>query len=168
MAPRPDGLTDVFVEWAGRAPDDPRSVLEIQEAGCFDLYELHWQESYISEEGRHRICHYRAPDAESVRTAFRKAAVEVEHVWSGTLLAGDGASAAGVAVDWPFEPPWPESAPFALERARREGLLPLGLDPVRAIVPAGCRRILCFCAAPAAQRSVAPPVRCWRFRRFAR
>ncbi|HEX7060926.1 MAG TPA: nickel-binding protein [Woeseiaceae bacterium] len=168
MAARPDGMADVFVEWAGRAPDDARSVLEIQEAGCFDLYQLHWQESYIAEEGRHRICHYRAPDAESVRTAFRKAAIDVEHVWTGTLLAGDGASAAGIAVEWPFEAPWPKDPAGALERARREGLMPLGLDPVRAIVPAGCRRILCFCADAAASHSGRLPVPAWRFRHFAR
>lgn len=142
------GLTDVFVDWAGRAPDDPRTVLEIQEAGCFHLHGLHWQESFIAEAGRRRLCHYRAPDAESVRIAFRQGGIEVDAVWSGTMIGAAGDLPAGFILERPFEPPVPRDAENAVERASLEWLAPLGLTLARAMVPAGHRRILCFCEAP--------------------
>lgn len=142
-------LTDVFVEWPGLAPDDERSVLEIQETGCFQLHGLHWQESFIAQVGRHRICHYRAPDAESVRIAFRQGSIEVDAVWSGTMIFdADGGLPAGLVLERAFEAPAPAHAEDAVERASRDWLAPLGLTLARAIVPAGHRRILCFCAAP--------------------
>ena len=141
-------LADVFVEWAGRAPDDHRSVLEIRDAGCFDLHQLHWQESFIAAKGRRRICHYRAPDAESVRIAFRQGGVPVEAVWSGTMIDGGNGAQTGLVLERAFEPPWPANAHDAVERAQHEWLAPLGLALARAIVPAGRRRILCFCATP--------------------
>lgn len=158
------GLADVFVEWPGRAADDPRTVLDIQETGCFALHGLHWQESFIAEEGRRRICHYRAPDAESVRIAFRQGGIPVDAVWSGTLLRRGGAIASGVLVESPFEPPWPDSAERAFERAERDWLRALGLQAARVIVPTGRRRILCFGALPAAGAQVTLPAGAWTCR----
>lgn len=145
MDARQNGLADIFVEWAGRAPDDLRSVLDIQDLGCFDLHGLHWQESFIASEGRHRLCHYRAPDAESVRIAFRQGGIEVDSVWSGTILSADGAGAPALALEIAFEAPFPEDAREAVERVRGPWLERLGLTLVRAVVPASRRRIICLC-----------------------
>jgi hypothetical protein len=159
-----NGLSDVFVEWGGLPADDPRTVPEIEAVGCFELHGVRWQESFIAHEGRRRICHFRAPDAESVRIAFRQAGIRVDQVWSGTMLRrGDGIGR-GVAVEWAFEPPWPEDPERALERAAQQWLEPLGLEPVRVIVPSGRRRIICFCTSPAEPRLPAPA---WTWRHVA-
>lgn len=163
---RPLGLADVFVEWAGPVPEDRRSMFEIEEVGCFRLHGLDWQESFIADDGKHRLCHFRAPDAESVRIAFRQAGIRTDTVWSGTVTGRqDGASPMDVLIEWHFRPPWPADPPDALERARCEGLGPLGFRAVQGILPADRRRILCLGAAPAAMPAV--PVRAWRFRRVA-
>lgn len=164
MGARHNGLADVFVEWAGRAPDDHRSVLEIQDAGCFDLHGLHWQESFVAREGRRRICHYRAPDAESVRIAFRQGGIEVDAVWSGAMIGAGNGAAADLVIERPFEPPLPADARDAVLRAEREWLAPLGIELVRAIVPAGRGRIICFCGARAARDL---PVPAWSCRHVA-
>ncbi|HLT91182.1 MAG TPA: nickel-binding protein [Woeseiaceae bacterium] len=159
------GPADVFVEWVGPATEDWRSRLEMEEVGCFRLHGLEWQESFIAEDGQRRLCRFRAPDAESVRIAFRQAGLRVDAVWSGTLIEvrEDDAAAASV-LEWPFAPPSPADATSALARAHREGFGGLGFEPVRVIVPADRRRIICFGAFAATVPARGRPAATWRFR----
>ncbi|HZD53374.1 MAG TPA: nickel-binding protein [Woeseiaceae bacterium] len=149
MAETGNGMADVFVVWAGRPADDRRSVLEVREAGCFELHGLHWEESFIAAEGRRRICHYRAPDAESVRIAFRQGGVPVESVWAGTvhdMLPPDSDPVAGnVVMEWAFPRPLPESPGIAVRLAQSELLIPEGLRLLRAVVSRDRERIVCLC-----------------------
>jgi hypothetical protein len=67
----------------------PKTPAEIdQEASkvdpCLDAHGVRWVESYIGANGDRRICLFEAPDAESVRSAFRSARATFERVWPAT------------------------------------------------------------------------------------
>ena len=45
--------------------------------------------SWVANDGRRGLCEYRAPDAESVREAYRAAGVSVARIWPATLFEPD-------------------------------------------------------------------------------
>jgi len=141
-------MVDVFVERRGFEGTSGHG--EPDTAACCDLHRAHWQGSYIAEAGR-RICHYRAPDAESVRLAFRKAGASVDAIWTGTVHGDTRPSTEYIVVDLKFLPPFPTDAIGALELAQAEWLLPIGLRLAQAIVSATHGRVLCMCEAPAGE-----------------
>jgi hypothetical protein len=147
-----NSMASVFVEWAGRGPGDDRPVPEIEAAGCFGLHRLQWQESIIAEADGRKICRYRAPDAESVRLAFRQGGVSVDAIWTGSVLGGDDAASANVVVERTFRHPLPADAPGALDIMRSAWLRPHGFRLISAIVPCSRERIICLCEAPAPAR----------------
>lgn len=80
-----DRLTDVFVQ------RDAGGTSELREAAClaatdrnicFALHRVHWETTTLSPCGRRLIYRFRAPDAESVRVALRKAHIAFEKVWT--------------------------------------------------------------------------------------
>ena len=115
-------------------------------AACFDLHRARCQESYVAETGR-RICHYRAPDAESVRIAFRSAGINADAIWTGTVHGDTKPSTEYVVVDLEFRPPLPADTIAALRLARTEWLLPIGLRLARAFVSTTHGRVICMCDA---------------------
>jgi hypothetical protein len=144
---RHDGMVDVFVERHGLPATSGHGEPDMAAAACCDLHRARWQRSYVAEAGP-RICHYRAPDAESVRLAFRKAGIAVDAIWTGTVYGDTTPSTEYVVVDLQFFPPLPADASSALERAEAEGLLPIGLRLAQAIVSAARGRVICLCEAP--------------------
>jgi hypothetical protein len=50
---------------------------------AFDKVEL--QTTFVAESGRIMLCHYKAPDAESVRIALRQAGIEFQRVWRAAV-----------------------------------------------------------------------------------
>lgn len=143
---RHGGMVDVFVERHSVAdvagPVEPDS----NTAACCDLHRARWQRSYVAEGGW-RICHYRAPDAESVRLAFRTAGIRVDSIWSGTVH-GDMQPAAAYVVADLRSPPLTADIVDALKFLQAEWLLPMRLKLAHAIVPATKDRVICMCAAP--------------------
>jgi hypothetical protein len=58
---------------------------------CLPVYDVHWLSSYIAADGTRCVCVYEAPDAESVRRAYRAAEVEFVNVWAASPMhRGDG------------------------------------------------------------------------------
>jgi hypothetical protein len=53
---------------------------------CLDQRDALWVRSYVSADKKRVICEFEAPDAESVREAFRSAGVPFERIWAATLL----------------------------------------------------------------------------------
>jgi hypothetical protein len=53
---------------------------------CLDQHDAIWVRSYIAADKKRCICEFEAPDAESVREAFRSAGVPFTRVWSAELL----------------------------------------------------------------------------------
>jgi hypothetical protein len=54
---------------------------------CLDIYYVSHVESYLSTDGLQMICHFRAPDAESVRLASRQAGMPYTDIWTASLHA---------------------------------------------------------------------------------
>ena len=145
---RQTGMADVFVEWAGRAATDHRPIPDIDAADCFDLHRVHWEETFIAEAAPRKICHFRAPDAESVRIAFRQSGVPTDAVWTGTIHDGDASARANIVIERELLPPLPANPLHALELVKTEWLVPCGFKLARAIVSSGHGRVICFCEAP--------------------
>jgi hypothetical protein len=57
---------------------------------CLPIYEMTWLSSYIASDGTRCVCVYEAPDAETVRRAYRAAGVEFVSVWSAHPLHHSG------------------------------------------------------------------------------
>ena len=54
---------------------------------CLPVEGVTWLSSYIAADGSRCVCVYDAPDAESVRRAYRKAGVPFDNVWTAAHLA---------------------------------------------------------------------------------
>ena len=81
------GISDVFVVCApaALAPGFADCVGPLTD--CMRLHRVHWQEARLSDDGKRLVCRFRAPDAESVRTALRGAGVTFDSVWSPARAA---------------------------------------------------------------------------------
>ena len=55
-------------------------------APCLEVRGITKLRSWVSSDRRRGVCEYRAADAESVREAYRSAAVGYARVWSATLF----------------------------------------------------------------------------------
>jgi hypothetical protein len=49
--------------------------------GCLALRNARWMRSYYTSDGKRGICQFEAPDAESVRDAFRAAGHPFDRAW---------------------------------------------------------------------------------------
>lgn len=58
-------------------------------APCLDEYGVRWIRTYVSNTRQRMICAFEAPDAESVRTAYRVSDIPFDCVWPGIELAAD-------------------------------------------------------------------------------
>jgi len=66
--------------------------------GCFNLYKVQWRESLLALDGTTLLCRFVAPDAESLRAAFRVTDGQVPLLWAGAVHHGaHQTSAAGDA-----------------------------------------------------------------------
>ena len=54
---------------------------------CLDTHGVSFVRTYFSQDRKRMICLYRAPDAEAVREAQRKAGMPLDAVWSFRLKA---------------------------------------------------------------------------------
>ena len=169
-------MTDMFLE---RTFDPGLEVPDVQKMalsseGCFSLYRVDWNQSFLAADGHRLLCWFSAPDAESTRQALRQVGV-VEPVWSGTVHDSPA----------PDAPSWQE-ANVLVERSWEE---PVTLEEIQAIEDAGAhclenhkvrfartffsadrKRMMCLYQAPdaesvrVAQRQAGMPVdRIWAF-----
>ncbi|HEX4998743.1 MAG TPA: nickel-binding protein [Terriglobia bacterium] len=59
-------------------------------AWCLDLYNAHRVGSYLANDGLRMVCHFRAPDAESVRMANERGSAPMTEVWTATIFPPEG------------------------------------------------------------------------------
>ena len=53
---------------------------------CFHIRNVTWLRSFVSRDRRRTICELEAPDADSVREAYRLAGHQFDAVWVAELL----------------------------------------------------------------------------------
>jgi hypothetical protein len=80
-------LDPVVVERQVASPVTPEMAAAMAERGswCFEAHRIELIETYLSFDGMRTVCLFRAPDAESVRTANRQAALPIERAWAARL-----------------------------------------------------------------------------------
>ena len=72
--------------------DKPMTADDLRDAAkrldqCLVAHGARWMRSYLSKDRKRMICEFEAPDAQSIRDAFRSAGAPFEKVWSGDLFA---------------------------------------------------------------------------------
>jgi len=77
-------MTEVFVErtWPAPITDEGMQMMSAMFAGCLGLHRVAWCGSWLSSDGTETCCHFRAPDAESVRIAARDAPSTHDSTWA--------------------------------------------------------------------------------------
>ena len=173
-------MTEVIVErqWEGPRTDaDLRAMIESSE-GCLARHRCDWNASLLSADRRDLVCHFSAPDAESVRIALRQAGSPYTEAWAGTIHNAPGFAdvdldKANVLVARRFEEPADFDAIQALEDAGKGCLDIHRVRFIRTWFSRDRRRMICLYEAPdaesvrVAQREARMPVeRVWSVQRF--
>jgi hypothetical protein len=52
---------------------------------CLEIRNARWMRSYLSADRKRMVCEFDAPDAQSVRDAYRAAGVAFERVWGAEV-----------------------------------------------------------------------------------
>ena len=80
---RGTALTHVFVERSiTSSPGKPNDCRGVEESfACLDIHGVRFIDVDISEKGDRIICHFTAPDVESVRLALRGARLCCDSIW---------------------------------------------------------------------------------------
>jgi hypothetical protein len=56
---------------------------------CLQARDVTWKESFVAQDRRRRICIFEAPDAETVRAAYRSAGVSFGQAWAADIVTED-------------------------------------------------------------------------------
>ena len=75
---------NVLVERRFEEPVTLQEIQHLEDAGswCLETRDVHFVRTFFSADRKRMICHYRAPDAESVRLAQRQARVPFREAWA--------------------------------------------------------------------------------------
>jgi hypothetical protein len=173
-------MSDVIVERRWQEPLVPADVARMFAAGedCLGIHRIEWRGSLLSQDGRDLVCHFFAPDTESVRIAFRQMGSGSKHIYATTVHDAAGTSCgerrrANVLVSRRFDAPV-DFADIQMLEDRGQGCLDLHrVRFMRSHFSSDRRRMLCLYEAPdaesvrIAQREAALPVeRIYAFQRF--
>jgi hypothetical protein len=143
-------MADVFVEWTVESQlqeHDVQSLMHDSNA-CRDLHKVQFRESLLDEDGRRLICHFRAPDTESVRMALRCVGANIDDLWSGTIHDRPGSATPNVVVECDLNHSILTDTDKTLDAVASEWGDLFGFKMVRAIVSGDGRRMICLYEAP--------------------
>ena len=78
----------VIVERSFDTPQTEADMAAVanRERDCLGIYRVTWRRSLLSEDRRHMLCEYDAPDAESVRRVQRQAEAQFDRVWTAEVI----------------------------------------------------------------------------------
>jgi len=118
-------MTEMILERQFDKAVSAADVMEMasESGGCFSLYRVHWNQSFLAADGQRLICWFTAPDAESARNALRQAGVGQYVLWPGTVHDSPDTTAPG----------W-QQANVLVERA---WTAPVSIEEIQAIEDAG-------------------------------
>ena len=171
-------MTDMFLE---RSFDPPLTLADLEKMvadgqGCFGLHRVDWVESLWSADSRKLVCHFRGPDAESVRIALRSIDADTTRLWRGSEHVAPGIKdtrSANVIVTRGFPEPVTLEDIQAIEDAGIGCLQTHRVRFERTFFSADRKRMVCLYSAPdaesvrMAQREAGMPLESvWTFRQF--
>jgi hypothetical protein len=92
-------MSDVILQRTFTLAITPRDLLAGMPGagGCFDIHRVDWKASYLGLDGKHMVCHFEAPDAESARIALRQLGADTSLLWRASVHDAPGAGAADIA-----------------------------------------------------------------------
>jgi hypothetical protein len=77
-----NGLSDIYVECLGPAATGlQRNHSPPGASHCLTLHRVEWVRTLESVDSSRRLCHFRAPDVESVRLALRRIDLAIGSIW---------------------------------------------------------------------------------------
>ena len=146
-------MKDVIVE---RAFDPPATMEDFfamaqKGLGCLTLYNIEWQKSFLSENGKQLVCHFRAADTETVRTALRQLGHSITAAWPATQHDALTDKAPNVLVERRFEDPVSVEAIQSIEDAGIGCLNRLNVTFIETLFSEDKKRMLCLYHAPDAE-----------------
>jgi Nickel responsive protein SCO4226-like len=168
-------MTHLILE---RAFDPPRSLADVHEGirgsgWCFDLYQVAWQGSFLSADGRTMVCSFVAPDVESARVALRKTGADTRRLWAASVHDAPSPGNPNVIVERSFSAPDTFERLKAIVDTKAWCLEQHRVNWARSFLSSDGRRMLCLYEAPdaesvrLAQREAELPVdTVWGFQRI--
>lgn len=167
-------MTDVIVERQFSPPKDREGVYAMaRDAGsCFNIYQVNWHGSLLTDEGARLVCHFDSVDTESIRLALRQSGAEAFQLWPTTVhhSANHADLDPNVAVERSWDEPVEMADVQALEDAGAWCLDSYNVKFVRTYFSTDRKRMICLYAAPdaesvrQAQRQINMPMRdVWPF-----
>jgi hypothetical protein len=105
-------MTDILVErrWPQPLTEADMDAMMAAAEGCMGIHRITWHGSLLSSDGLELLCHFRGPDAESVRIAMQQLGSPPGKVWPCRTQDAPGSDAAdlarvNVAVSQSFDAP---------------------------------------------------------------
>ena len=146
-------MTDVFVEWTveNRLHESDMKEIVRDSIECRILHKVQFRESLLGDEGRRLICHFRAPDAESVRMALRCVGAHIDFLWAGTIHEGPEQEDANVVVERKMNRSNLTDTIKAIDGIASEWVDLYGFRLTRTIVARDGSRLFCLYRAPDAE-----------------
>jgi hypothetical protein len=83
-------MPQVIIEYAFDPPitEEEFDKMATELGPCLEGHGVKWVQSFLALDRRRRICIYDAPDADSVRSAYRQAKVGFERAWAAEAITG--------------------------------------------------------------------------------
>ena len=146
-------MADVFVEWTveTRLHESDIQSLMHDSNGCREFHKVQFRESLLDDAGKHLFCHFRAPDAESVRMALRCVGADIDVLWSGIIHDRPEPAIPNVVVECKLSHSILTDTDEALDAIASNWADLYGFKLTRAIVSRDGMRIICLCKAPDAE-----------------
>jgi hypothetical protein len=84
-------MPHIIVEYAFDPPATEEDFDRMAEQldPCLDARGVRWVQSFLALDRKSRICIFDAPDAETVRAAYRSAKVGFVRAWAAEAITGD-------------------------------------------------------------------------------
>ena len=146
-------MADVFVEWTveTRLHESDIQSLMHDSNGCREFHKVQFRESLLDDAGKHLFCHFRAPDAESVRMALRCVGADIDVLWSGIIHDRPEPAIPNVVVECKLSHSILTDTDESLDAIASNWADLYGFKLTRAIVSRDGMRIICLCKAPDAE-----------------
>ena len=152
---------------------DGFTALATESASCLSLYRVEWQESLLADDGNRLVCHFKAPDTESVRMVAKDQRAQGKIAWAGMVHDTSRAGQANVVVERRFDEPVTVESVQAIEDAGAWCMELHQATFLRTFFSIDCKRMICLYRAPdaesvrLAQRQAKMPVeRVWSCQPF--
>jgi hypothetical protein len=115
-------MNDILVERRWPQPLNEPSMMAMLAVAdsCLGIHRLRWCGSLLSADGQHLLCHFRGPDAESVRIVMRQMGSPPGRTWTCRIqdapgIGPDDLAAVNVVVEHRFDAPRDFGAPEMLQ-----------------------------------------------------